>query len=296
MSENIKTPKIADLIQPSYEALKILGGSGTNDEIHDEVVRILSLPDEVVDTPHLGSITQSELQYNLAWVRTYLSKYGAIINSARSVWSITTEFSDVASVDSKDVISVYMSKRGKNDKPSHNVVNQTVNATIMSSLLNEEMNTSNENTFWRNRLSIILQEMNPYAFERLTQRLLRECGFSQVEVTKKSGDGGIDGVGKLRINGIVCFNVAFQCKRYSGQVSAPEIRQFRGSLPNSIEKGVFITTGTFTKAAKEEAASFAKQQIDLMDGEELMNKLAEYELGLAEVKDYEIDEEFFSKI
>ena len=138
--------------------------------------------------------------------------------------------------------------------------------------------------------------MDPYAFERLAQRLLRECGFSQVEVTKKSGDGGIDGIGKLRISGIVCFSVAFQCKRYSGQVSAPEIRQFRGSLSNSIEKGIFITTGTFTKAAREEAASFAKQQIDLMDGEELINKLAEYELGLKEVKNYIIDEEFFNRI
>ena len=149
---------------------------------------------------------------------------------------------------------------------------------------------------WRNRLSDILLDMNPYAFERLAQRLLRECGFSQVEVTKKSGDGGIDGMGKLRINGMVSFNVAFQCKRYKGLVSAGDIREFRGSLTNNIEKGVFITTGTFSKAAREEAASLAKQQIDLIDGEGFINKLAEYGIGLKEVKDYEIDEEFFKKI
>ncbi len=138
--------------------------------------------------------------------------------------------------------------------------------------------------------------MDPYGFERLTQRLLRECGFVQVEVTKKSGDGGIDGTGKLKINGIFSFNVAFQCKRYRGQVGAPEIRNFRGSLTTDIEKGIFITTGTFSKQAKEEASNPGKQQIDLIDGEEFINKIAEYGIGVREVKTYEIDEEFFHKI
>ena len=103
--------------------------------------------------------------------------------------------------------------------------------------------------------------------------LLRECGFSQVDVTKKSADGGIDGTGKLRINGIFSFNVAFQCKRYAGNVSAGDIRDFRGSLTTDIEKGVLITTGTFTKAAREEASNAGKQQIDLIDGEEFISKL-----------------------
>jgi restriction system protein len=139
-------------------------------------------------------------------------------------------------------------------------------------------------------------KMDPYAFERLTQRVLRECGFTQVEVTKKSGDGGIDGIGKLKINGIFSFNIAFQCKRYKGSIGAPEIRNFRGSLTTNIEKGVFITTGSFTKAAKEEAASQGKQQIDLMDGEEFINKLAEYRIGVREIKDYEIMDDFFKSI
>ena len=138
--------------------------------------------------------------------------------------------------------------------------------------------------------------MDPYGFERLAQRVLRECGFTQVEVTKKSGDGGIDGTGKLKINGIFSFNVAFQCKRYKVAVSAGDIRDFRGSLTTDIEKGVFITTGTFTKAAKDEASNPGKQQIDLIDGEEFINKIAQYGIGVREVITYEIDEEFFSKI
>ena len=149
---------------------------------------------------------------------------------------------------------------------------------------------------WKKRLSEVLKSMDPFAFERLAQRLLRECGFSQVVVTKKSGDGGIDGTGKLKINGIFSFHVAFQCKRYSESVSAGAIRDFRGSLTTDIEKGIFITTGTFTKAAIDEASNPGKKQIDLISGEEFMNKLAEYGIGLKEVPDYEIDESFFKSL
>ena len=149
---------------------------------------------------------------------------------------------------------------------------------------------------WRKKLYKVLLEMDPYAFERLTQRLLRECGFDDVRVTKKSGDGGIDGSGKLKINGIFSFNIAFQCKRYQGTVGAPEIRDFRGSLTTDIEKGVFITTGSFSKQAVEEASNPGKQQIDLIDGEDFITKLAQFGIGVREIKDYEIDEEYFKKI
>lgn len=117
-----------------------------------------------------------------------------------------------------------------------------------------------------------------------------------MKVTKKSGDGGIDGTGKLKINGILSFNVAFQCKRYAGSVGAPEIRDFRGSLTTDIEKGVFITTGTFSQAAKAEALSPGKQQIDLIDGEEFISKLAEYSIGVREVKTYEVDDTYFQNV
>jgi restriction system protein len=149
---------------------------------------------------------------------------------------------------------------------------------------------------WEVCLEEILQSMDPFGFERLAQRILRECGFSQVEVTKKSGDGGIDGTGKLKINGIFSFNVAFQCKRYKELVGASVIRDFRGSLTTDIEKGVLITTGRFSKAARDEASNPGKQQIDLIDGEELISKIAEFGIGVRQVTTYEIDEEFFANI
>ena len=120
--------------------------------------------------------------------------------------------------------------------------------------------------------------------------------FSDVKITQRSGDGGIDGTGKLKINGIFSFNGAFQCKRYSNPVGAPYIRDFRGSLSTNIEKGVFITTSRFTRDAEREASSPGKKQIDLIDGEDFIDKLAQYEIGLKAITVYEIDEKFFEDI
>ena len=145
---------------------------------------------------------------------------------------------------------------------------------------------------WRTSLAEMLHSMNPYAFERLVMLLLREGGFPQVRVTKKSGDGRIDGTGKLHINGIFSFNVAFQCKRYTGSVAAGDIRNFRGSLTTDIEKGICITTGSFTHAARKEALNAGKQQIDLFDGEEFIDKLIEYRLDATEKTIYFVDKRF----
>lgn len=292
------SPTYTELIIPTYDALKQLGGSGTNNEIYERVIVDLNLSDEVLDEPHLGSLNQSEVEYQLAWARTYLKNYGIIVNSARSVWSITSEYASELTVSAKEIVTFTVQKNAKkremaksNDKPDGKT-----DKPEDDSDLNDDVEFPDEVKPWRQQLANVLQNMDPYGFERLSQRLLRECGFIQVSVTKKSGDGGIDGTGKLKINGIVSFNVAFQCKRYKGFVSSGDIRDFRGSLTTDIEKGIFITTGSFSKAAKDEATTPGKKQIDLIDGEEFISKLAEYSIGVKEVKTYEIDEDFFAKI
>ena len=290
-----RIPRYNKLIMPAFTALKELGGSGTNDEILNQVIKDLNIPDEVADITHMGKVNQSELSYQLAWARTYLSKYGVIQNSARSVWSITPDFVGVDVLDEKEIVASVVQKNAeKRNKPA--TVTTTEDSPEDDDPTNDDEEFPDEIKPWKEKLAEILQTMDPYGFERLTQRVLRECGFSQVEVTKKSGDGGIDGTGKLKINGIFSFNVAFQCKRYSGVVGAPDIRDFRGSLTTNIEKGLFITTGTFSKAAREEACSPGKQQIDLLDGEEFINKLTEYEIGVHPITTYAIDEKFFKKI
>ncbi len=280
-TSNKKCPSYQFFIKPTIEALRQLGGSGANSEIYKKVVQITQLPEDVIDEMH--SFTMTEVEYKLMWARTYLKNYGAVENSKQGVWALTTKGAALAKQKELDVKEIIHFTNNKNS--SDKGCNQDGDTSPLC-----------ETKGWREQITDILQNMSPYAFERLAQRLLRECGFSDVDVTKKSGDGGIDGTGKLRINGIFSFNVAFQCKRYKGAVGAPEIRDFRGSLSTNIEKGVLITTGSFTRAALEEASSEGKRLIDLMDGEDLIDKLAEYGIGLNEVKSYEVDMDFFNSL
>lgn len=290
--KKIKSPTQLELVEPTFSALVELGGSATISEIYERVVAMLKLPDSVIDEPHKGNASQqTELEYQLAWARTRLKNYGAINNSKRGVWMITPEFADKTSISRSDVTE-YIKKTklaGKTDAEAEKILND-------GDPTDDGIDAPEELEPWKTELADTLHNMNPYAFERLAMLLLRECGFSQVRVTKKSGDGGIDGTGKLRINGIFSFNVAFQCKRYTGSVSAGDIRDFRGSLTTDIEKGIFITTGTFTRAAREEASNAGKQQIDLIDGTEFIGKLIEYRLGVTEKTIYEVNKAFFEKV
>lgn len=278
-SKTTNCPQVRFFYEPTLRALNELGGSGSNEEIYNRVVAITNLTNDVLDAMH--NFTMTEVEYRLAWARTYLKNYGAIENSKHRVWSLTAKGAKMLRDGNIDVKEIY------------NFTAKKQNRTMVAS---DDDVAEIEPVNWKEQITNILLNLDPYAFERLAQRLLRECGFSDVQVTRRSGDGGIDGTGKLRIQGIFSFNVAFQCKRYKGQVGAGAIRDFRGSLGTNIEKGVLITTGAFTKAAKEEASSEGKRLIDLMDGEELINKLAEYGIGLNEVKSYEVDEDFFNSL
>lgn len=290
-----RVPRYGDLIAPTFSALKALGGSGNNDEILSQIIEDLHLTDEVVDIPHKGHESMTELSYQAAWARTYLRSYGVIENASRSVWAITSTYAKAESVDAKAIISEVV-RQNAAKRSAANASNPTKPANDDETPEDDGVDTPDEVKEWRVRLTEILQSMNPYGFERLTQRVLRSCGFTEVKVTKASGDGGIDGTGKLRINGVFSFNVAFQCKRYKGSVGAPEVRDFRGSLTKGTEKAVLITTGTFTKAARQEAADQSKDQIDLIDGEELIDLIVQNKIGVAEEITYKIDENFFANI
>src|SRR5215467_7191181 len=151
---------------------------------------------------------------------------------------------------------------------------------------------------WREELLAKLLELSPAAFERLSQRLLRESGFVEVKVTGRSGDGGLDGVGIVRLGGLLGFPILFQCKRYRGSVGPDVIRNFRGAMIGRADRGLVITTGTFSRDAKIEATRDGAPPIDLVDGEQLLDKLKELRLGI-EVKMVEqvsVLQEFFKEI
>ena len=199
---DIYIPSYDSMMNPLLQALRQLGGSGTIQEIYNEVVDILQLTDEQLEILHdsdRGSM--SEVGYRLAWTRTYLKKYGIIDNSSRGVWAFTPDGSKVWEVDPKEVIQ-FVREQDKVDK----------RRTIQADDINEA-DEIDEITSWQDELVNILLELEPSAFERLFQRILREAGFTQVEVVGGSGDGGIDGTGIMRLGGFISFQVIFQCKR-----------------------------------------------------------------------------------
>lgn len=151
---------------------------------------------------------------------------------------------------------------------------------------------------WRETLMATLLEMQPDAFERLCQRVLRESGFIQVEVTGRSGDGGIDGHGIVRLAGLISFPVIFQCKRYRNTISSSVVRDFRGAMVGRADKGLIITTGSFTRDASLEATRDGAPPIDLIDGEQLIDKLKDLKLGVVtkQVEVVEVNTEWFAAI
>ena len=144
----------------------------------------------------------------------------------------------------------------------------------------------------------MIKNLKPAQFERLCQRLLRSLGFIEVEVTGKSGDGGIDGKGILRLGGVISFHIVFQAKRYAKNVSPSLIRGFRGAMTGRVDKGLLITTGNFSKAAKAEAAMGGTIPVDIIDGSDLIDKLKDLRLGVSvqQVENVIIQKDWFRDI
>lgn len=295
MSE-VSVPNRNALINPVLRAVHDLGGSGTIQEIHDKVVSNLQLSDEQVAKPiKSGASGPTQLAHRLGWARSDLKAIGLLINSARGVWSLTEKGKSTSEVDGNEVRRA-VNEIIKQEKLQRSDEESTVGHDDDEDLTKIDESRSDEK--WRDALYSVLTEMDPIAFERLCQRILRESGFEQVEVTVRSGDGGIDGIGVIRIGGFLSFRVLFQCKRYKGSVSAGTVRDFRGAMIGRTDKGLIVTTGNFTPAATREATRDGAPEIDLIDGEQLIDKLAELELGVSKemVPAYTINPDFFANI
>jgi len=262
----MEMPQYNEMFNPLLEALHELGGSGSIEEINNKVIELQNYPAEIVDVLH-GEGPTTEIEYRLAWSRTYLKKFGLLENSSRGVWAISNDKHDIKKINPKEVVDfVHSLSKDKKDKSTDNSIIE---------------DNENGNKTWQEELIELLFSLSPDAFERLVQRILRESGFSQVEVTGKTGDGGIDGKGIFKIAGLISFNVLFQCKRWQNSVSAGEIRDFRGALQGRADKGLFVTTGSFTRDAIKEASRDGATPIDLLDGEALVNKIKELKLGIS---------------
>ncbi len=212
-----------------------------------------------------GSYTRTEVDYRSSWARTNLKWIGAIDNTSRGIWTITDIGIKISS--EKQVRELVRRERKKRQKQKPK---PPVNGN------DDGIDGQHK---WRDEVLGTVRVIAPDAFERLCQRILRESGFTKVEVTGRSGDGGIDGAGVLRVE-LISFDVRFQCKRYTGAVGAREIRDFRGAMVGRADKGLFITTSHFTRDAIREAIRDGAPAIDLIDGIALCDLLKSLELGV----------------
>lgn len=272
---------------PLLVALRKLGGSGTPDEVVEQIANDLKIPDKVQN--ELLSSGGPRFHNQVAWARFYLSKEGLLDSSKRGVWSLTEKGQNTTlDLEQSRAISIQLVKKfqseGREDSKTEESLAEQV-AEASGAISND----------YRTETHKLLLGLPSAGFERLSQRLLREAGFTQVIVTGQSNDGGIDGYGTLQVNPLVSFKVLFQCKRYTKSVSPSQVRDFRGAMSGRADKGIIITTGSFTAEAHREASRDGGATIELIDGEKLLDLLEKFELGLKPVSTFEIQHSFFDE-
>jgi len=275
-------PPYHELLWPTLQAVTELGGSASIGEIAETVIKREGFSDAQLAVLHNNG-PETEIGYRLAWARSYLKGMSLLNNSARGIWALTDAgtalVTDPAGTDSwrrdrvRELWQAHLveSRKARKTRPPQDAEPDAAEPSGAAELPEE--------AGWKEQLLDQLMGMRPDAFERLAQRLLREADFDSVNVTGKSGDGGIDGLGVYRL-GLMSFPVFFQCKRYRGSVGSGAVRDFRGAMAGRGDKGLLITTGSFTSDAKKEAARDGAPPIDLIDGDRLCQLLKQYELGV----------------
>jgi restriction system protein len=281
-------PPFADVLWASLLALRELGGSGANQEIARKALEVGNFTDDQRAVLHRGVGPETEIGYRVAWARTYLKGVGALVNSQRGVWSLTEYGWTMTRSDVEDVQAEYQRRRAAGLGADSESQVDTAGMIV------------DEDEDWRSALLGRLLELSPTGFERLTKRLLREAGFASVEVTRSSGDGGIDGTGfySPATPSLISFPVVFQCKRYQGSVGPSVVRDLRGAMSGRGERGILVTTGSFTRDARAEASRDGVPVIELVDGERLCDLMKELGLGVAveTVERVSVEPDFFAEM
>ncbi len=285
--------RFARYMSPILESLRELGGSARPREVYDAVAVKLNISDAERDVENQSGTSRFENE--VAWARFYLVRTGYLDSSKRGVWSLTDlgRAEETLKDDqlSEIIRTVQSQKRVKADA-------QKASDAELEEIAEKEVESAAPEDVprgYREHALELLLSLPPAGFERLCQRLLRESGFQQVRVTGKSGDGGIDGIGILQINPFVTFKVLFQCKRWTNVVGSPTVRDFRGAMMGRADKGIILTTGTFSSDAQAEAVRDGVPPIELADGSALIDLLEHLELGLSPRTTYEVDFKFFEE-
>ena len=291
-ARNIDIPHQYDpkMLNSLIRALRDLGGSAPGPDVIDKTGEVLGLSDEQLDYKKNEADPQTAFAWRLYWTRWALEKYGLVQNPSRGMWQLTQKGWQVREVTGPHIDGIKQAIRDYNSELRKSKKGKKQAGP------NGDVDDSNQGATyppWKIELIDRLRNVDPYGFEHLCKNFLISIGIERVQVTSKSNDQGIDGFGVIKVNDVIGFKMAFQCKRYVGQVGAPEIDKFRGSIVNKFEKGLLITTGTFTGGARDKAND-NNPIIDLIDGEMLADKMAD--LGLGVKKDQiVVDENYFAK-
>jgi restriction system protein len=276
--------QFARYIGPVLQAIRELGGSGRPDEVRTVIARNLRISDAEQSEP-LPSGVQTRFENQVHWARFYLARTGYIDSSQRGVWTLTDKGRSLGKVTPEEIQRIIREVSERTKPVGGGAPGPGPGTGSSVPLLND----------CREELAQTLQSLPAAGFERFCQRLLRESGFQEVTITGRSGDGGIDGIGILQVNALVSFKVLFQCKKYAGSVTPSHVRDFRGAMTGRADKGIIITTGSFTSDARKEAVRDGAPPIELVDGEKLAGMLEKLELGLRPRQTFEIDAQFFEE-
>ncbi len=277
---------------PVLQALERLGGSGRPAEVVDLVAELAGVNQE--EQAAVNKSGGSRFQNQVAWARFYLAKAGLLDSSSRGVWALSESGRAQSSMTQAEALQLFSAVHGQWKQKGPGIDAQTEESTAPAALDSDV--ASGAAVDFRSRLLERLHQLTPKGFETFCQRLLRESGFQTVEVTGRSNDGGIDGIGILEVNALVSFKVLFQCKRYQGSVSPSQLRDFRGAMAGRTDKGIVLTTGTFTAEARKEAVRDGVTPIELVDGEKLVAMCERVGLGLREVRSFSVDEAYFDHL
>jgi restriction system protein len=286
-------PQFVRYFGPVLSALNALGGSARPPEVYEYVARLLNVSE--AERSETMSSGQLRFENQVAWARFYLAKTLHIDSSKHGVWTLTDKGRSAVGMNDEQAMEVFHSVQAefrRTQDPQPNQPEPGVVSAVTEEAPNEPASFT---TNHRQELITTLRSLPPSGFERFSQRLLRESGFQEVTITGRSGDGGIDGMGILQINPLVSFKVLFQCKRYTGPVTPSQVRDFRGAMMGRADKGIILTTGSFTGDAKREAIRDGVPEIDLIDGEKLVNMIEQLELGLTPTTGYRVDKAFFDE-
>lgn len=276
---------------PLIQALKDLGGSAAPREALERIAQIEQVPEALRN--EVLSSGQERFYNQVHWARQYLVWAGLIDSGRRGVWTLTTagRQTTLSAETAREIFLEQLRLRTKLRKPS---VDSAAESSVHGDGLPPDTPQADEDASLLGFLRVV-KNLSPSGFERLSMRLLREAGFERVSVTGRSNDGGIDGVGVLQLNDLVSFNVVFQCKKWENAVPPKEIRDLRGAMQGRAEKGIFLTTSTFTSNARAEAERPGAVPIELVDGEKLFDMFKRYELGLKPRTVFDIDLSFFEQ-